>query len=83
MRNKSGAMHIKVILLLVAIILLIYGYYGYILVPGKSGSFGGPKCPFGSSAYGFQTGPCAYSLYALIIGGVLLVGALALTFLKK
>ncbi len=83
MTNKSGSIHIKLILLLIAIILLVYGYYGYILVPSKAGSFGGPKCPFGSSALGFQAGPCAYSLYALIIGGVLLIAAIALSFFKK
>ncbi|MFH1424160.1 MAG: hypothetical protein ABIG20_00595 [archaeon] len=96
MLNKSGkgAHSWKFILILVAAIFIMYGYYGYFYVQSQS-TFGGAStmlCPLGrgqdiigSSGQqfsGFQTGPCSYSIASLLIG-IILIAVVVLTTFKK
>lgn len=91
-KNKKAidtATYAKVILVIVAIALLAYGYYGYIQVPKQP--VGTSTCLLGTghALFGGETQipgtttTCAYSLLFLIIGAVLLLAIIGLTFIKK
>jgi hypothetical protein len=81
----KGAVGWKVILAIIAILLIAFGYYGYMYVPSQSSSFGGASCLISgtSSTFGYQSGPCPYSFEALIIGILLLVVVIAITALRR
>jgi hypothetical protein len=82
MNLKAGLITfgLKALMFLFALILMAFGYYGYIYVPSKSVGPFGPPCPFGregtTTFWGFEygSGPCRYSRLSLMIGlGIIII----------
>lgn len=81
-KNKGGA-QLKVVILLVALVFLAYGIYGYIYVPLYGSPFGGPQCPSFLKPEGFGNPACLYSLPSLIIGAAMFMAFAGLMFHKR
>lgn len=91
MNQKGGLItfSFKLVLFLIALMLVAYGYYGYYYVPSKSVGPFGPPCPLGHEGstdyFGFTmgTGPCRFSKMSFVIGMVIIGIVLFLTFMPK
>lgn len=86
--NKKAETGWKTYATVIAVILIAYGYYGFIYVPQHSTSFAKEKpiCPLGyenagTSSFKVQQtgGPCLYSFYSLILGVIVIIAVIAAT----
>lgn len=96
-KGVASEHHWKLILIFLGVLFIAYGYYGYFYVQnqGSMGMMGGGGfCPLGrgqdiigsSTAFSspmLQSGPCSFSLTALLIGVVLLAIPVIIMIVRK
>jgi len=96
MKSKKAAVDVSptMLLIIVSLVLLFYGYYGYFYAPGSAGYGASPSCPFGTGPAFFpqkQQAPmgvmgssvCAYSLLSFVLGLVILILIIINKYIKK